>query len=198
MDASDELLTNRKIVLEQYDNNGELIERRSYSKDILMLFINVMSNTNHALDVARREDIDAFTPSQLKIIKRVMEYNDYFWFDQKSVNYFKKLFKMHSMEQLRFALQLSKFYSNQEPAFNTVSTSEWFMKCITFTDAINFIDNHEGIYYTVDNHGKRIFDFVACKPTKKQAQYQRNKNGARIVFLSFKDWKEHLVKEQEL
>ncbi|MBO0558972.1 hypothetical protein EXQ37_03815 [Clostridium botulinum] len=71
------------------------------------------------------------------------------------------------------------------------------LKKFGLIEALEFIKNREGIYYAVNNSGEREYDFVD-KPTKKQAKYQRVKNGRRTVFLSFKDWKEYIVNENEL
>lgn len=67
----------------------------------------------------------------------------------------------------------------------------------TFNEAIEFIEERDGIYYAITKEGNRHWDFID-KPTKKQARYQRNKHGNRIVFKSFTDWKEYLVNEDEL
>lgn len=72
-----------------------------------------------------------------------------------------------------------------------------YKKKYTFIEAIRFIEDHEGLYYVVDSEGNKTWDFID-KPTLKQYNYQIKKSGRRTVFLSFKDWKEYIVNEDDL
>jgi len=71
------------------------------------------------------------------------------------------------------------------------------IKKMKFNDTLDWIKNSDGIHYAVLNEGVKGITFFE-RPTRKQAKYQRVKNGKRIVFLSFKDWKERIVNENEL
>lgn len=72
-----------------------------------------------------------------------------------------------------------------------------FFKNMSFEDILKWIQSVNGIYYAVANDGTKGMAYLD-KPTKKQAKYQRQRNGKRIVFLSFKYWKEYSICENEL
>lgn len=72
-----------------------------------------------------------------------------------------------------------------------------FLQNMSFEDVLKWMKTVTGIYYAVANDGTKGMIYLD-KPTKKQAKYQRQRNGKRIVFLSFKDWKEYSVSENEL
>ena len=54
--------------------------------------------------------------------------------------------------------------------------------------------NTGGVYYSIDDIGNKKTNYYDETPTIKQYKYQIKK-GRRMVFYSFKDWKEHVVKE---
>ncbi|RFM19723.1 hypothetical protein C1147_08600 [Clostridium botulinum] len=66
----------------------------------------------------------------------------------------------------------------------------------SFQGCYNWVKSISGIYYSVYNDGTRCWDFIDNKPTYKQAKYQNNK-GRRIIFFSFKDWKEYIMNLNE-
>lgn len=196
---------NRKLKLEEYDETGNLIDVREFDNEAMYNFMHYQVNFNNALSVARKADLEIFTNDQLNIIQQIITYtklqcaygnnsDEIYWFTEKEVTFFKELFNKLSIETIGMAINLM---NGCQPAFNTSLKSEYALKKFSFKEALKFIQNREGIYYTVNNNGKRIYDFVD-KPTKKQVVYQRKKNGNRTVFLSFKDWKEYIIDENEI
>lgn len=190
---------NRKLKLEEYDDNGNLIDIREFNNKDLAMFIGTKINNSEALDVARKEQLESFTDEDLILLKDVLttlnwtsgEYRGHI--ENKHLEFFKNILSMNK-SKLSFIMSILNYHTG---GFNTSWDSPYSRRSFTFTEALEFVESREGIYYTVDNNGKRIWDFVD-KPTKKQYKYQLTKNGHRTVFLNFKDWKEYLIEEKDL
>ncbi|NHI49107.1 hypothetical protein FDE94_14925 [Clostridium botulinum] len=205
MDIVEYMTKDRKLKLEEYDENGNLIDIREFQGEDLFNFIHYQTNFHKALSVARKKDVECFSKDELKIIDDIINLSklrcaygesdrDFYWFADEESKIFKEIFETVPKQDLKFALELT---NKGKGAFNTSFKSEYSHKKFGLIEALKFIKNRDGIYYTVNNNGKRVYDFVD-KPTKKQVKYQRVKNGDRTVFLSFRDWSEYIVDEDEL
>lgn len=197
-------LKNRKLKLEEYDDDGNIIDSREFDDDELAMFISIMGNELKAIKIARKKSLENFNDEDLKIIERFIVYSRYRqallgkgryinYIYEDDVELFKKLLEQPK-EKLNYALDICMAGRS---FFLTKIASEYGRRDLTFAEAIKFIDDREGIYYAVNNKGKRVYDFID-KPTLKQSQYQRKRNGNRTVFLNFSDWKEYIVDESEL
>lgn len=207
MEMYEYMTHNRKLKIEEYDDKGNLIDVKEFNKKELFNFMRDQANAYKPLSVARKKDTENFTSKELDIINDLLFYSsdrcssgtmnrEIYWFTEVEADLFREIFNTISKEKLKFIMELLK-EDGYMGTFNTNYKSEYFQVRFNFFDALEFINNREGIYYTVNNRGKRIFDFIN-KPTKRQVQYQRNKNGNRTVFLNFKDWKVYEVIESEL
>lgn len=205
MEIYDYMTKNRKLKLEEYDDDGNLIDVKEFVGDDLFNFIHYQTNFNEALSVARKNDIDIFSKEQIKIIDKIITLSrlshayvesekEIYWFTDAESKMFKNLFEKIPKQDLEFAIELA---NGNQGGFNTSLKSKYAFKKYSLFDALRFINSRDGIYYAVNNDGKRAYDFVN-KPTKQQAKYQRIKNGRRTVFLNFSDWKEYIVSEDEL
>lgn len=197
---------NRKLKLEEYDDDGNLVEIRELDNEDL--FVLCLHNTNmyNATKFARKEDLGKFNKEELEIIDKIFNTKAYdcycngksipfYWFDKDAVKWFEKFFKTYNYNEIKFALELMT--TSDIRKFNVSPKSPYFGKELNFFTVLKFIRERDGFYYAVNNKGERAYDFVD-KPTKRQVKYQRTKNGNRCVFLSFKDWKEYIVMENEL
>ncbi|MEN6656608.1 MULTISPECIES: hypothetical protein [Bacillus] len=148
------------------------------------LILNVIAYTMHEKDLLQ------FTEEQKDIINEILEREDMF-LSKKQTIFFKNLFKENSLEKIQYALDLMQ----DNWAFNTAMNSPYYAKkSSAFEEALDFINESDGIYYAMKQDGTKHLDFID-KPTKEQAVYQRVKNGNRIVFLSFLDFKIYVVSE---
>lgn len=201
----DYMTKNRKLKLEEYDDDGNLVDVKEFSNDLLYNFCCDVSNRYLSTLVSRKSDLEQFNEKELNLINKIMgtgKYSYLFsnkdiclcWFTDIEVKWFKNLFKENTLEEINFALILCDY---REERLSVSTKSPYFNKKFNFTEALQFVKERTGIYYTVNNEGKSVHDFVE-KPTKKQLRYQRNKHGHRCVFLNFKDWKEYSVSENEL
>lgn len=200
----DEYFTkNRKLMMVEYDDDKNIIDVRRFGDDELSMFLCNMWNEYKQIEIARKKHREQFSEEQLELIHRII-INSAGWRAYESekelsfildedVELFKEILK-EPIEKIEFALKLA---NPMEGSFNVQLASPYSRMKLNFLQALEFINNREGIYYTVTNEGKRRWDFVD-KPTLKQYRYQLQKNGERTVFLSFKDWKEYLVNESDL
>ena len=183
---------NRKLVLNEYDDDGNLIDAREFTKDEMAMFIGIMYNTHSDVSIARAKDRNDFTDEQLKLIQRVVTGVEIEngvivgrervnFFSKKDVDYFKQLFKDCSTDLIEFVLYVNK----RMVSYNS------------FQSMIELVRHKTGIFYTVDNKGT-MHHIYSDTPKLRQYKYQFRKYGRRIVFLNFKDWKEYIVNESDL
>lgn len=204
---------NRKLKLEEYDDNGTLIDVREFSENDMFAFIHQQTNNAKALSVARIKDLNIFSDEELVIVEKLIDYSIYkslystnrdtamfYWFTKIEANKIRKFLDKFdgNYNIISFALDLAMpVILDGESSFKTRIGAPYFNYKLTLGEALDFIKNRDGIYYTVNNNGERVYDFVDM-PTKKQVKYQRTKNSNRTVFLNFKDWKEYIIDESEL
>lgn len=208
MDLYEYMTHNRKLKLEEYDDTGKLIDTKEFSKDDLFKFMLEQVNILNPIGISRKKDTDIFTKKELKIINELIIYchkvrskeiinKEINWFTETEAMFFREIFDTVQKNELDFIMRLIRESEYSMYTFNASYKSKYFQARLGFWDILQFIHNRDGMYYTVNNKGERIFDFVD-RPSKKQVQYQRNKNGNRTVFLNFKDWKVYEVIESEL
>lgn len=187
---------NRKLKLEEYDDNGNLVDVIEFNQKDLWDFYMFQNNWGTDLRLARKKDREHFSGKELKLVKRMLYLFNDCYFDDNVVREFQNMFDTYTVEEIEFALDFKNYYHNESQAFLTM---EDFCKVkrMKFSDVLEWIKSSEGIYYAVANDGTKGMTYLE-KPTKQQAKYQRQKNGKRIVFLSFKTWKEYEVNESEL
>lgn len=187
---------NRKLKLEEYDDNGNLIDVVEFSQKDLWDFYVFKNNWGTDLRLARKSDREYFKGKQLELLKRMLYlFNDYY-FDDNIVKEFENIFNTHTIEEIEFAIDFKNYYYNENQSI--LSADDFYkVKRMKFIDVLNWVKSSDGIYYAVENDGTKGMTYLE-KPTRKQAKYQRQRNGKRIVFLSFKTWKEYEVNESEL
>lgn len=188
---------NRKLKLEEYDDNGNLIDCVEFSQKDLMEFYILRNNGYNDIRTARKSIKDYFNIGNEKLKFKLL--NDIFYknrLDNDLVNCIEYIITTYTEDELNFAFTL-KDYVYDECNFLFGIKDSTFFKNMSFLEVLKWIKSVDGIYYAVANDGSKGMTYLD-KPTKKQAKYQRQKNGKRIVFLSFKDWKEYSISENDL
>jgi len=187
---------NRKLKLEEYDDDGKLIDVIEFSQGDLWQFYILKNNSCSDLTIARKKDREHFTGKKLELVKKLLYlYNEEF-FNEDTLSDIEDLFNTYTFEELEFALTFKNDFNN-EAGFSFSLHDYWRMRQMKFIDTLKWIKNSDGMYYAVANDGIKGMSYFE-QPTRKQAKYQRVKNGKRIIFLNFRDWKEYSVNENEL
>ncbi|PHC36789.1 hypothetical protein COF09_28945 [Bacillus toyonensis] len=192
-------LKNKRIIIQDLDIEGNIIQEcvaNESDKDTMLASL-VAKYGFTAL--TPQKALLNFTDEERKIINYITD-DTLKYLTEKRIKEFRNLFDKHGSKKIDFAMKMSfgtqyDLYSNAY--FFSVQLGSEYARSYTFYEALEFIEQRDGIYYAITRDGQRHWDFVD-KPTKKQARYQRNKHGNRIVFKSFTDWKEYLVSEDEL
>lgn len=193
MDIKEYLTKNRKLKIDEYDDNGNLIDVIEFSKEDLWWFCCEKGNAYRGLDVAVKSDREYFKGEELELFHKIIKTTELFRFciveeDVKKIDY---IFRTYTKDQIRFALDFKNYlYNYLNYAF--YGDDEIIMKNKNFIDILEWVKNSVGFYYAIDEKGDRGMAYLD-KPTKKQVSYQRQKHGKKIVFLDFKDFKEYLV-----
>lgn len=186
-------LKNKRIIIEDLDDKGNVIQRTILDEEDKDDVLAVVTAKRGYISISNEKDLIQFTEEQKDIIHEILEREDIF-LSKKQTIFFKNLFKENSLEKIQYALNLMQ----DNRAFNTAMNSPYYAKkFFMFEEALDFINERDGIYYAMKKDGTKHLDFID-KPTKKQAVYQRVKNGNQIVFLSFADFKIYVVSEDEL
>lgn len=194
--CSEEDLKTRKVFLNEYDEEGNLIESRELSDWHLKSVLAMARNYKREIDVLSISIKNKFSKKEwdlIEIIEKSILGGRMDFYDEHNINILKDLLN-EPEEKIRFAADMSaNIYKKYIPTLE----SPYPYEKIDFLDGIKFINSRGGIYYAVNNTGSSTCNFVD-PPTRKQAEYRRKKYGDRIVFLSFEDWKEYIVHEDEL
>lgn len=187
---------NRKLKLEEYDDEGNLIDVIEFNQGELWSFYTLRNNSRNKFELARKKDREYFKGEKLKLANNLMFlFNDYY-FDENIVKAIEEILNTYTNEEIEFALDFKYQPPNKERYFLTMKDYNE-VKRMDFIDVLNWIKESDGMYYAVANDGSKGVVYFE-KPTKKQAKYQRQKNSKRIAFLNFRDWKEYLINEDEL
>lgn len=153
------------------------------------LFTEKQLDTIHEI-IHRVYDWDRCIPEIFSVVRDYDLIND---FTPELINFFLEFFKMPE-EKIDYILSIT--YSSGQYGL-ILPLGSPYKRRLNLLDSIEFVNQRNGVYYAVNNAGKKTFDFID-KPSRKQVKYQRVKNGCRTVFLSFHDWKEYLITEDEL
>lgn len=193
-------LKNKRIIIQDLDEAGNVIQETVANESDKDTMLSALVAKYGFAALTPLEALDEFTDEEKKIINYITD-EDCKYLTDKRIQEFRSLFDEHGVRKIDFALHISQGsqhnpYSSYQAYFLVQMGSE-YARSYTFKEALEFIDERDGIYYAITKEGNRHWDFID-KPTKKQARYQRNKHGNRIVFKSFTDWKEYLVNEDEL
>lgn len=188
---------NRKLKLEEYDENGNLIDCVEFSQKDLMEFYILKNNGYNDIRTARKNIKDYFNVGNKELKIKLLNHIFYqYTLNNDLVNSIESIITKYNDNELNFAFSLKNYvYDECNFLFNMKDSA--FFKNMSFEEVLKWIQSVNGIYYAVANDGTKGMTYLE-KPTKKQAKYQRQKNGKRIVFLSFKDWKEYSIAENEL
>ncbi|WP_236734969.1 hypothetical protein [Bacillus mycoides] len=192
-------LKKKRIIIQDLDDEGNIIQEcvaNEGDKDTMLS--SLVAKYGFAA-LTPQKALSDFTDEEKKIINYITD-DTLKYLTEKRIKEFRNLFDKHGSKKIDFAMQMSfgtQYNSYSNNSFFSVQLGNEYARSYTFDEALEFIEERKGIYYAITKDGNRHWDFVD-KPTKKQARYQRNKHGNRIVFKSFADWKEYLVSEDEL
>lgn len=189
---------NRKLKLEEYDDQGNLIDIIEFDDNELGNFLISKINSYSGFSVSRYAERNYFTDQQLELFKKILCAIGYrgTLLTPTDINVVENIFNNNTLEQIKFALDFKNYVYDDISLNFSLSDSSKF-KNLNFYHILEWTNTSPGIWYAIDDKGNKGMAYLK-EPTKKQAKYQRTKNGKRIVFLSFKDWKEHLVLEDDL
>lgn len=193
----EEITHNRKLKLEEYDDEGNLIDCVEFSKEDLFDFYGYKNNAFNNILTSRKDVRDYLGSGNVELKYKLL--SDVFMRsepNQDLINSIEYILKTYTEEEINFALKIKDHAYNEFTVFLSMKDYNR-LKGKDFFELLKWIRSTDGIYYAVANDGCKGMAYLE-KPTKKQAKYQRLRNGKRIVFLSFKDWKEYNIPESEL
>lgn len=197
-------MKNRKLFLNEYDDDGNLLESRELNNDLLGDFVCTVLSRDRQIDIVRKSVREKFTDKEWNIIYYIkgVDFNVYHYAskfhgmdfeDDDVLKLLRDIFDSNSEDKISFAIREICY-----KGFKCKLASPFSGLSLGFMDAIKFINSRHGIYYAVNNYGERTYDFVDERPTKKQAEYRRKKYGDRIVYMDFIDFKEYSINEDDL
>ncbi|WP_346889191.1 hypothetical protein [Clostridium sp. UBA1056] len=162
-----------------------------------MEFYTLKNNGYSDVRTARKSIKDYFSIGNKELKLKLL--NNIFYqytLNDNLVNSIESIITTYTEDELNFAFSL-KHYVFNECNFHLSMKDASFFKNMSFFEVLKWIKSVIGIYYAVANDGTKGMSYLE-KPTRKQGKYQRQKHGKIIIFLSFNDWKEYIVSENEL
>ena len=199
MDKIEYFTKNRKLKIEEYDDNGNLIDTIEFSDVELWNFCLDKVNSYQSFDIMIKYDREYFKGEKKKLFYSIAIALNYHlgFITIKEVKEIDRLFEKYSLEQLRFASKFKDYLSEEVYLYEFSHKEKSYFDNKKLIDILEWTNNTSGFWYSVGDNG-RVGRGYLNKPTKHQARYQRTKYGKKIVYLSFKDWKEYLINESEL
>lgn len=192
-----EITYNRKLKLEEYDDNGNLIDCVEFSQKELMEFYILRNNGYSDLKTAKKHIKDYFNIGNKELKTKLLHHIFYECrLNEALVNSIEYILTEYNEEEIQFALSLKNYFYNECTLLLNMKDSDFFRN-LDFFEVLSWIKNTDGIYYAIANDGTKGMAYLE-KPTKKQAKYQRQRNSKRIIFLNFTDWKEYSILENDL
>lgn len=187
---------NRKLKLEEYDDNGNIIDTIEFSQNDLWDFYVYKNNWSIDFDIARKKDREYFKGDELELAKKMINLIDNNYFGLDKIKNIETIFFNYTKDQINFAINFKDYFYNISN-YIFYGDEENFIRSLSFIDILEYIKSNNGFWYTIDDQGKIGMAYLK-EPTRKQAKYQRIKNDKRIIFFDFKDCKEFLVSENSL
>lgn len=199
MNIKEYLTKNRKLKLEEYDDNGNIIDVIEFTdKDLYEFCIDRVSSYNE-FSISRKAEREYFKGEELELFHKLRfalnKCGSYI--TKKEIEEIDVIIKNYDLEVLKFVLDFKDFGYSDYLRYQFPMKEQSKYRNMNLFEALEWVKNTHGIWYAIDNKGNRGMAYLE-EPTKKQAQYQRTKNGMKIVYLSFKDFKEYLVEESKL
>lgn len=187
---------NRKLKLEEYDGDGNIIDTIELSQEDLWNFYMHKNNGFICFDIARKSDREYFSGDRLETAKRIVNLIEDRYFDIITIKQIEEILRDYTLEQINFAIDF-KNYSYDIPNYMFFGEDDIFIKGLKFIDILVYFKSKNGFWYAIDDKGNRGMAYLN-EPTKKQIKYQMNKHGKKIVYFNFIDCKEYRVNEDEL
>lgn len=183
------------MTVQVLDQDGNILD--TYINEDKDLMLTALMERHGPLFYIKELYGSQFTNAELAFVDKVLNQTDRWFVTNEVMLNYRRMIDEHGLNKLSYALEMTSINHCDQPFFIVHPTNPYFEKRFTFEEALDFINERPGIYYAMDDRGRRHYDFIDI-PTKKQAKYQRSKHGNQIVFLSFMDWKIHHVSESEL
>ena len=187
---------NRKLKIEEYDNEGKLIDVIELSQKDFWEFYMYKNNGYSCIDVARKSDREYFSGERLELAKKIITiaYKEYFSIN--TIKKIEKLFEQYTTNQIKFALEFKDYFYGVSK-YRFIGEDEKFICKLDFTQVLEYLKSKGGFWYAVDSNGRKGMAYLN-HPTKKQIRYQKSKNKMVIVFLNFEDMKEYSIIDDKL
>lgn len=113
--------------------------------------------------------------------------NNYWDSTENFLLFIDQLYHKYSVDGVRWVIWI---YENG-PLINT-------RECCTFLDTLRFIEGKNGLYFAIDYHERKVRAYGINPPPRKHLKYIKKRCGLTMIFLSFADWNEYILKENEL
>jgi hypothetical protein len=157
---------NRKLKLEEYDDDGKLIDVIEFNQGDLWNFYTFKNNNCSDITLARKKDREHFKGKKFELVKKLLYYYDKYYFDENIVADIENLFNTYTFEEIEFALNFKNEF-NDEASFSFNLKDYWEMKQMKFIDTLKWIKKSDGMYYAVTNDGIKGMSYLNNLPESK-------------------------------
>lgn len=156
---------NRKLKLEEYDDNGNIIDIIEFSQKDLWDFYIYKNNWNIDFDIARKKDREYFKGDELEIAKRLINLVDNNYFGIDKIKNIETIFNNFTTDQIKFAINFKDYLYNISN-YIFYGEEENFIRSLSFINILEYIKSNDGFWYAIDDQGKKGMGYLK-EPTTK-------------------------------
>lgn len=186
---------NRKLKIEEYDDNGNIIDVIELPQDDLWRFYMYKNNGYCCIDVARKSDREYFSGERLELAKQIITVDYQEYFSINTIKRIEKIFEEYTTDQIKFALEFNDYFYKLSK-YKFIGEDEKFISKLNFIQVLEYLKSKGGFWYAIDSNCRKGMAYLN-HPTEKQIKYQKSKNNMNIVFLNFEDIKEYAIEDDK-
>lgn len=131
---------NRKLKLEEYDDNGNIIDCVEFSQKYLMEFYLLKNNGYHDFLTARKSIKDYFNVGNKEIKLKLLNHIFYnYRLNNDLVNYIESIITTYNDDELKLAFSSKNYYLYDEYNFILSIKDNTFFKNMSFEDVLKWM-----------------------------------------------------------
>jgi hypothetical protein len=124
----DTLFEKRKIIIQDLDSMGKVIDSIKLDEDGIKATITALSALNRQVYIAKKKWLKGFSEEQIKVINDLMSRDGFFYLDEYRARWFEFFFSYYSIEEAIFITQTFQYIEQKNMLFLDEEESHRYYK----------------------------------------------------------------------